>query len=117
MDALLTISYHLQMSLDAGMESYIVQLDFRAAFDRVSHSCLLFKNEKGSLLVQLGVCCPFEGSSSPTAGSELRLMMLLVTGFQSFLACHKEVCWVLSCSSIIPVKCLCWRRTDYMPML
>ena len=25
------------------MESYIVQLDFSAAFDRVSHSCLLFK--------------------------------------------------------------------------
>ena len=31
------------MSLDAGMESYIVQLDFSAAFDRVSHSGLSFK--------------------------------------------------------------------------
>ena len=41
--ALLTISHHLQKSLDAGMESYIVQLDFSAAFDRVSHSGLLFK--------------------------------------------------------------------------
>ena len=42
-DALLTISHHLQKSLDAGMESYNVQLDFSAAFDRVSHSALLFK--------------------------------------------------------------------------
>ena len=40
--ALLTISYHLQKSLDAGMESCIVQYDFSAAFDRVSHSGLLF---------------------------------------------------------------------------
>ena len=32
-DALLAISHHLQKSLDAGMESYIVQLDFSAAFD------------------------------------------------------------------------------------
>ena len=42
-DALLTISHHLQKSLNAGMESNIVQLDFSAAFDRVSHSGLLFK--------------------------------------------------------------------------
>ena len=42
-DALLTISHHLHKSFDTGMESYIVQLDFRAAYDRVSHSGLLFK--------------------------------------------------------------------------
>ena len=42
-DALLTIYHHLQKSLDAGMESYIVQPDFSAAFDRVSHSGLVFK--------------------------------------------------------------------------
>ena len=42
-DALLTIPHHLQMSLDPGMESYIVRLHFRAVFDRVSHSGLLFK--------------------------------------------------------------------------
>ena len=36
-DALLTISHHLQKSLDEGMESYIVSLDFSAAFDKVSH--------------------------------------------------------------------------------
>ena len=40
---LITISHHLQKSLDTGMESYILQLDFSAAFDRVSHSGLLFK--------------------------------------------------------------------------
>ena len=42
-DALLTISHHLQKSSDTGMETYIVQLDFSDAFDRVSHSGLLFK--------------------------------------------------------------------------
>ena len=41
--ARLAISHHLQKSLDAGMESYIVHLDFSAAFDTVSHSGLLFK--------------------------------------------------------------------------
>ena len=43
MHSLLTIYHHFQKSLDAGMESYIVQLDFSAAFDRVSHSALVFK--------------------------------------------------------------------------
>ena len=42
-DALHTKSHHFQKSLDAGMESYIVQLYFSAAFDRVGHSGLLFK--------------------------------------------------------------------------
>ena len=42
-DALLTISHHHQKSSDIGMESYIFQLDFIAAFDKVSHSGLLFK--------------------------------------------------------------------------
>ena len=36
-------SHHLQKSIDTGMDSYIVQLDFSAAFHRVSHSGLLFK--------------------------------------------------------------------------
>ena len=42
MDALLTTSHHLQKSSDEGIASYIVQLDFSAAFGRVSHSGLLF---------------------------------------------------------------------------
>ena len=42
-DALLTISHHHEKSFDTGMESYIFQLDFSAAFVRVSHSGLLFK--------------------------------------------------------------------------
>ena len=42
-DALLNISHHLQKFLDTGMELQIVQLDFSAAFDRVSHSGLLLK--------------------------------------------------------------------------
>ena len=42
-DALITISHLLQKNLDAGMESYIFQLDFSADFDWVSHSGLLFQ--------------------------------------------------------------------------
>ena len=42
-DALLTTCNHLQKSLDTGMESYIVKLNFCAVFSRVSHSGLLFK--------------------------------------------------------------------------
>ena len=40
-DALLTISHHLQKSLDTGTESYIVQLDFSAAFDSESQRSLI----------------------------------------------------------------------------
>ena len=50
-DALLTISHHLQKYLDLGIEFYIVQLDFSAAFDKVESQCLLFK------LKSIGVDC------------------------------------------------------------
>ena len=42
-DALLTVSHHLQRALDSGMEARLIQLDFSAAFDRVSHAGLLHK--------------------------------------------------------------------------
>ena len=35
-DALLTLSHHLQVALDRGMEERLVQLGFLAVFDRVS---------------------------------------------------------------------------------
>ena len=62
-DSLLTISHHLQKSLDAGMESNIIQVDFSAAFDRVSHSNL-------NLLVKVAVCFLFVQSFSLTIGRE-----------------------------------------------
>ena len=42
-DALLTIMHELQLALDKGYEARLVQLDFSAAFDRVSHDGLLYK--------------------------------------------------------------------------
>ena len=43
-----------------GMESYIIQLDFSAAFDRVSHSGLLFKlNSIGISGSVLSICTEF----------------------------------------------------------
>ena len=91
-DALLTISHHLHKSLDTGMESYIVQLDFSDAFERLSHS--------GSLLVYVAMCCPSVGSSSPTAGGESWFMVPLVSGSESFLVCHMKCVWVIFCSSL-----------------
>ena len=98
------------------MESYIIQLDFSAAFYRVSYSGLLFKLRSIGV-GRIAVCCPFVGSSSPTAFSKSWLMVVLVSRSQSFLAWPKEVCWVPFCLSFIPVKCLSWWQTDYMPML
>ena len=64
-DALLTISHHLQESLDTRIESYIVLLDFSAAFNRVSHSGLLFKLKSivigGSVL---SICMEFLSNHS-----------------------------------------------------
>ena len=56
--ALLTISHRLQKSLHTGMESYIVPLDFSAAFDRVSRSGLLFKLKSigvGGSMLSIGI--------------------------------------------------------------
>ena len=44
-DALLTVSQIAQRALDSGSETRIVQLDFSAAFDRVSHLGIIHKLE------------------------------------------------------------------------
>ena len=48
--------------------------------------------------------------------SNHRQRVVVDGGSQSFLACHRDVCWVLFISSFILVKYLSWWRTDYMPM-
>jgi hypothetical protein len=57
-DALLTVSHHLQAALDRGQEARLVQLDFSAAFDMVSHVGLLYKLRSiglsGSMLSMVG---------------------------------------------------------------
>ena len=42
-DALLCVSHALQSALESGQEARIVQIDFRAAFDRVNHRGILYK--------------------------------------------------------------------------
>ena len=54
-NSLLTIYDRPQKSRDATMDSYIVQLDFSAAFDRVSHSNFLFKLISLIILLSIGV--------------------------------------------------------------
>ena len=89
----------------------IVQLDFSAAFDRVSHSGLLFKlksiGEGGSVL---SICREFLSN---------RRQRVVVDGATSewvpiVSGVPQEVYWVLFRSSFTPVKCLSWWRTDYM---
>ena len=41
-DALLTVVSQYTTALDRGMQGRLVQLDLSAAFDRVSHCCLLY---------------------------------------------------------------------------
>ena len=41
-DALLCVSHTLQCALERGQEARIVQIDFRAAFDRVNHRGILY---------------------------------------------------------------------------
>ena len=112
-DALLNIYQHLQKLLDTGMESYIVQLDFSVAVDRVSHSGLLFKLKSigvgGSVLF---ICREF------LCNSRQRVMLdgAAIEWISIVSVVPWEVCWVF-CSSFIPVKCLSWWRTDYMPTL
>ena len=112
-DALRTISHHLQMSLDAKMESYILQLHFSAGFDRVSLNGLLYKLKSigvgGNVL---SICKKFL--------SDLR-QRVVVDGAASecipvVSGVTQEVCWVPFCLSNIPAKCMNWSRTDYMPM-
>ena len=42
-DALLTLSHHFQVALEMGMKERLLQLNFSAAFDRVSHRSFLYK--------------------------------------------------------------------------
>ena len=42
-DALLCVAHTLQSAFEMGQETRIVQIDFSAAFDRVSHQWILFK--------------------------------------------------------------------------
>ena len=81
--------------------TYIVELNFSAAFDRVSHSALLFKLES----IDAGaVYCPFVKNSSPNVGRESWLMVLrayeLVDPNHFFHATAKCV----GSSSVYPTK-------------
>ena len=42
-DALLCVSHTLQSALESGQKARIVQIDFRAAFDRVNHQGILYR--------------------------------------------------------------------------
>ena len=95
------------------MESYIVQLDFSAAFDRVSHSGLLFKLKTigvgGSVL---SICTEFlsdrrQGGVVDGATSE---WIPIISGMpqRSVLG---PLLFILYTS-----ECLSWLRTDILPM-
>ena len=55
-DALLCVAHTLQSVFEIGQEARIVEIDFRAAFDRVNHQGILFNLYSLELEVQ---CCLF----------------------------------------------------------
>ena len=112
-DALLTLSHHFQKSLDAGMESYIVQLDFSAAFARVSQSGLLFKLKSISVGGRmLSICTEFlsDRSQRVMVDSAASEWIPIISGVP------QRSVLVFFCLLYIPAKCLSLLRTDYLPM-
>ena len=87
---MLTISHHLQKSIDTGMGSNIVQLNFSAPFNRMSHSGLLFKLKfigvGGSVL---SICREFLSKRRQRVEVD---GATIVSGSQSFLQRTTEKC-------------------------
>ena len=82
-DALLSVTHLLQRALDTGQEGRVVQLDFSAAFDRVSHSGILFKLKSlgvGGML--LSICKQFlsHRTQRVVVDGALGTNMLVVSG-------------------------------------
>ena len=102
------------------MECYIVQLNFSAAFDTVSHSGLLLKLKSigvgGSVL---SICWEFLSNRRQrvvvVGANYPQLMVDGESESQSFQACHRDVCLILFCSSYIPAKFWAGSKS-YMPM-
>ena len=82
------ISHRNQMYLDIRTKTSIVQLDFRAVFERASHIGLLSKMisiRVGSSV--LSICKEFLSNRMRVSW----LRVLPVSGSESFLACHREM--------------------------
>ena len=89
-DVLLCVSCTLQSVLESGQEAKIVQIVFRAAFDRVHHQGILYR------LCSVGIGC-FDLSILTQFLSDRSLhVMVMVVGVNwltLFLECSRQVFW------------------------
>ena len=95
------------------MESYIVQLDFSAAFDRVSHSCLLFRLKSigvGGCVLSICREFPFERTQRVMVDGAASEWIQIFSGMP-----HGSVLGPLL-FIIYNSECFSWLRTDYLPM-
>ena len=97
-DELLCVSHTLQSALERGQEARIVQIDFSAAFDRVSHQGILYRLSSVGIGVSvLSVLTQFLSNRS---------QFVLVDGCRSKLVnvveCPMAVFWARCCSFCMP---------------
>ena len=72
--ALLCVFHTLENALESGQKAWIMQIDFRAAFDRVNHLGIIYK------LCSLGIGGSM--SSAPTQFLSNRIQHVMVDDFQ-----------------------------------
>ena len=113
-DALLCVSHTLQSALESGQEARIVQIDFRAAFDRVNHQGILYRLSSvgigGSLL---SVLTQFLSNQS-----QFVLVDDVAVNWSTLCQeCRRAMFWARCCSFCTPLNFFPFWRISLLAML